>query len=65
MEPLKIELVQFIISDFYVLSREESLGAHVEFLETLNIAGVSQHSLLFSKAAAPSQEVEILEELER
>lgn len=41
---------------------EESLGAHVQFLETLNIAGVSQHSLLFSKAAAPSQEVEILEE---
>ncbi|KAH6824584.1 chromatin remodeling 24 [Perilla frutescens var. hirtella] len=40
---------------------EESLRAHVEFLETLNIAGVSQHSLLFSKAA-PAQEVEILEE---
>lgn len=40
---------------------EESLRAHVEFLETLNIAGVSQHSLLFSKAA-PSQEVEILED---
>ncbi|XP_057807804.1 protein CHROMATIN REMODELING 24 [Salvia miltiorrhiza] len=43
---------------------EESIRAHVEFLETLNIAGVSQHSLLFSKAA-PSQEVEILEEPER
>ncbi|XP_047976108.1 protein CHROMATIN REMODELING 24 isoform X2 [Salvia hispanica] len=39
---------------------EESLRGHVEFLETLNIAGVSQHSLLFSKAA-PSNEVEILD----
>ncbi|KAL1535106.1 DNA helicase [Salvia divinorum] len=43
---------------------EESLRGHVEFLETLNIAGVSQHSLLFSKAA-PSNEVEILEEPKR
>ncbi|XP_042007010.1 protein CHROMATIN REMODELING 24-like [Salvia splendens] len=39
---------------------EESLRGHVEFLETLNIAGVSQHSLLFSKAA-PANEVEILD----
>lgn len=47
-----------------MLYREESIRAHVEFLETLNIAGVSQHSLLFSKAA-PAQEVEILEEPEQ
>ncbi|KAL6570063.1 hypothetical protein OROMI_014577 [Orobanche minor] len=43
---------------------EESLRAHVEFLETLNIAGVSHHSLLFSKAA-PLQVVEIEDEDER
>ncbi|PIN09400.1 Transcription-coupled repair protein CSB/RAD26 (contains SNF2 family DNA-dependent ATPase domain) [Handroanthus impetiginosus] len=43
---------------------EESLRAHVEFLETLNIAGVSQHSLLFSKAA-PIQTIEIEEDVRR
>ncbi|XP_073270595.1 protein CHROMATIN REMODELING 24-like isoform X2 [Primulina huaijiensis] len=43
---------------------EEALKAHVEFLETLNIAGVSQHSLLFSKTA-PVQEVEAEEEVGR
>ncbi|KAL0429201.1 UNVERIFIED_CONTAM: protein CHROMATIN REMODELING 24 [Sesamum radiatum] len=43
---------------------EESLRAHVEFLETLNIAGISQHNLLFSKAA-PLQAVEIEEEAGR
>ncbi|KAK6163020.1 hypothetical protein DH2020_002861 [Rehmannia glutinosa] len=43
---------------------EESLRAHVEFLETLHIAGVSHHSLLFSKAA-PLQAVEIEEEAGR
>lgn len=31
--------------------RDESLGAHVNFLESLGIAGVSHHSLLFSKTA--------------
>lgn len=30
---------------------EESLKAHIEFLKSLSIAGLSQHSLLFSKAA--------------
>ncbi|PHU30316.1 Protein CHROMATIN REMODELING 24 [Capsicum chinense] len=30
---------------------EETLRAHVKFLETLGIAGVSSHSLLFSKTA--------------
>ncbi|KAG8640786.1 protein CHROMATIN REMODELING 24 isoform X1 [Manihot esculenta] len=30
---------------------DESLGAHVNFLESLGIAGVSHHSLLFSKTA--------------
>ncbi|KAL8537994.1 hypothetical protein ACS0TY_000082 [Phlomoides rotata] len=43
---------------------EESLKTHVEFLHTLNIAGVSQHSLLFSKAA-PVQGVEIEDEAGR
>ncbi|KAL0397611.1 UNVERIFIED_CONTAM: protein CHROMATIN REMODELING 24 [Sesamum calycinum] len=43
---------------------EESLRAHVEFLETLSIAGISQHNLLFSKAA-PLQAVEIEEEAGR
>ncbi|XP_051147249.1 protein CHROMATIN REMODELING 24 [Andrographis paniculata] len=43
---------------------DESLRDHVKFLETLNIAGVSQHSLLFSKAA-PAQAVEIEEEVRR
>ncbi|KAK6140403.1 hypothetical protein DH2020_025860 [Rehmannia glutinosa] len=52
-------------SNCYIfLSREESLRAHVEFLETLHIAGVSHHSLLFSKAA-PLQAVEIEEEAGR
>ncbi|KAL0425681.1 UNVERIFIED_CONTAM: protein CHROMATIN REMODELING 24 [Sesamum radiatum] len=43
---------------------EESLRAHVEFLETLSIAGISQHNLLFSKAV-PLQAVEIEEEAGR
>ncbi|GER36248.1 chromatin remodeling 24 [Striga asiatica] len=43
---------------------EESLRVHVEFLETLNIAGVSHHSLLFSKPAH-LEAVEIEEETER
>ncbi|KAL8500924.1 hypothetical protein ACS0TY_020493 [Phlomoides rotata] len=43
---------------------EESLKTHVEFLQTLNIAGVSQHSLLFSKAA-PVQDVKIEDEAGR
>ncbi|KAL7158007.1 hypothetical protein ABFS83_02G114200 [Erythranthe nasuta] len=43
---------------------EPSLKAHVEFLQTLNIAGVSQHSLLFSKAA-PVQTIEIEDEQEK
>ncbi|KAA8531251.1 hypothetical protein F0562_005960 [Nyssa sinensis] len=33
------------------LKMEESLKAHIKFLETLGIAGVSHHSLLFSKTA--------------
>lgn len=33
------------------VSREGSVKAEMEFLETLDIAGVSQHSLLFSKTA--------------
>ncbi|XP_015062929.1 protein CHROMATIN REMODELING 24 isoform X2 [Solanum pennellii] len=33
---------------------EETLKAHVKFLETLGIAGVSSHSLLFSKTAPVS-----------
>ncbi|XP_009628104.1 protein CHROMATIN REMODELING 24 isoform X1 [Nicotiana tomentosiformis] len=38
---------------------EGALKAHVKFLETLGIAGVSSHSLLFSKAApAPAVEDE-------
>ncbi|KAE8694443.1 Protein CHROMATIN REMODELING 24 [Hibiscus syriacus] len=36
---------------------DESLENHIKFLETLGIAGVSHHSLLFSKAA-PLQVVE-------
>ncbi|XP_055817953.1 protein CHROMATIN REMODELING 24 isoform X2 [Solanum dulcamara] len=36
---------------------EETLKAHVKFLETLGIAGVSSHSLLFSKTA-PVQAVQ-------
>ncbi|CAA3030465.1 CHROMATIN REMODELING 24 [Olea europaea subsp. europaea] len=43
---------------------EESVKAHVEFLQTLNIAGVSQHSLLFSKTA-PVPDVQIEEEVRR
>ncbi|KAE8735818.1 hypothetical protein F3Y22_tig00000329pilonHSYRG00085 [Hibiscus syriacus] len=37
--------------------KDESLENHIKFLETLGIAGVSHHSLLFSKAA-PVQVVE-------
>ncbi|GFP92434.1 protein chromatin remodeling 24 [Phtheirospermum japonicum] len=44
---------------------EEFLREHVEFLETLNIAGVSHHSLLFSKAAPLQETVEIDEEPQR
>ncbi|XP_059653836.1 protein CHROMATIN REMODELING 24 [Cornus florida] len=45
-------------------SMEVSLKAHIEFLETLGIAGVSHHSLLFSKTATvPAVEEE--EELKR
>ncbi|XP_015573004.2 protein CHROMATIN REMODELING 24 [Ricinus communis] len=40
---------------------DESLETHVNFLETLGIAGVSHHSLLFSKTA-PVQVVNIEEE---
>ncbi|KAL2518071.1 Protein CHROMATIN REMODELING 24 [Abeliophyllum distichum] len=43
---------------------EESVKAHIEFLENLNIAGVSQHSLLFSKTA-PVPDVQIEEEVRR
>ena len=31
--------------------RDEELRDHIKFLETLNIAGVSHHDLLFSKQA--------------
>ncbi|CAN0877890.1 Protein CHROMATIN REMODELING 24 [Linum grandiflorum] len=37
---------------------EEELEAHIKFLETKGIAGVSHHSLLFSKTAPPVQVVE-------
>ncbi|KAJ0040417.1 hypothetical protein Pint_27404 [Pistacia integerrima] len=40
---------------------DESLEAHIEFLETLGIGGVSHHSLLFSKTA-PVQVVQEDEE---
>ncbi|KAK2656287.1 hypothetical protein Ddye_009339 [Dipteronia dyeriana] len=39
------------------LNMDESLVSHIKFLETLGIAGVSHHSLLFSKTA-PVQVVE-------
>ncbi|KAL6219876.1 hypothetical protein ACLB2K_007635 [Fragaria x ananassa] len=45
---------------------EESLQSHIEFLETQGIAGVSHHSLLFSKTAPPLPEVDVeQEEVER
>ncbi|MBA0857952.1 hypothetical protein Goshw_019441 [Gossypium schwendimanii] len=48
----------FLCSDFCNLSyRDELLETHIKFLETLGIAGVSHHSLLFSKTA-PVQVVE-------
>ncbi|XP_065875193.1 protein CHROMATIN REMODELING 24 isoform X2 [Euphorbia lathyris] len=40
---------------------DEFLEAHVKFLETLGIAGVSHHSLLFSKTA-PVQDVNLEDE---
>ncbi|OMO56201.1 SNF2-related protein [Corchorus olitorius] len=40
---------------------DELLEAHIKYLETLGIAGVSHHSLLFSKTA-PVQVVEVEEE---
>ncbi|KAK1587650.1 hypothetical protein Q3G72_015382 [Acer saccharum] len=43
------------------LNMDESLGSHIKFLETLGIAGVSHHSLLFSKTA-PVQVVEVEDE---
>lgn len=42
-----------IILISHVCDRDESLKAHIKFLESQGIAGVSHHSLLFSKAAAP------------
>ncbi|KAL6225468.1 hypothetical protein ACLB2K_004318 [Fragaria x ananassa] len=45
---------------------EDSLQSHIEFLETQGIAGVSHHSLLFSKTAPPLPEVDAeQEEVER
>ena len=43
--------------------RDETLESHVKFLETLGIAGVSHHSLLFSKTAPiqPIQQDEVEE----
>ncbi|GAY64932.1 hypothetical protein CUMW_237340 [Citrus unshiu] len=43
---------------------DESLEAHIQFLDTLGIAGVSHHSLLFSKTA-PVQVVQEEEEVTR
>uniref|UniRef100_A0A5B6Z8K9 DNA excision repair protein ERCC-6-like n=1 Tax=Davidia involucrata TaxID=16924 RepID=A0A5B6Z8K9_DAVIN len=46
------------------LKMDECLKAHIEFLETLGIAGVSHHSLLFSKTA-PMPVVQEEEEVRR
>lgn len=49
-----------------IYCREDSLQSHIEFLETQGIAGVSHHSLLFSKTAPPLPEVDAeQEEVER
>lgn len=44
--------------------RDESLKSHVKFLETLDIAGVSHHSLLFSKTE-PVEAEQVVEEINR
>lgn len=56
-------VIFYAINTFYSLHcswfREEPLKVHIEFLESLGIAGVSHHSLLFSKTApvpVPSEE---------
>lgn len=48
---------------FVCFCRDEFLESHVKFLETLGIAGVSHHSLLFSKTAPiqPIQQDEVEE----
>lgn len=48
---------------YILFRRDPSFKAHTKFLESLGIAGISHHSLLFSKTA-PVQVVQE-EELER
>ena len=47
---------------FLVCHRDDYLKAHIEFLQTQGIAGVSHHSLLFSKTE-PVQVVKEEEEV--
>lgn len=56
----------WICTNFFFLQnyRDESLEEHIKFLESLGIAGVSHHSLLFSKTA-PVAAVQEEEEIAR
>lgn len=56
-------MVYFDSLIFVCFYRDEKLESHVKFLETLGIAGVSHHSLLFSKTA-PIQAIQKDEEEE-
>ncbi|XP_010521188.1 PREDICTED: protein CHROMATIN REMODELING 24 [Tarenaya hassleriana] len=47
------------------IKMDEALESHVKFLETLGIAGVSHHSLLFSKTAPVQVIQEEVEEIRR
>ncbi|GMH10401.1 hypothetical protein Nepgr_012242 [Nepenthes gracilis] len=43
---------------YHQISMSDALKAHIEFLESLGIGGVSHHSLLYSKAEPPPARVE-------
>lgn len=53
-----------IFNCLFRLHRDDDLKAHIEFLASQGIAGVSHHSLLFSKEA-PAQDVQGEEEVRR
>lgn len=46
-----LSLFDNTVTDIVFLYRDPSLKAHTKFLESLGIAGISHHSLLFSRTA--------------
>lgn len=60
----KLPMTSRMLNRFLMFARDEFLKGHIQFLENQGIAGVSHHSLLFSKSAPPvqvlSEEEEVL-----